>query len=172
MILLNVLMTINAGLLIIDHIHFQYNGMLIGILLLTIDFCFRRQYLLAAATFSCLVCMKHLFVYLAPIFGVYLLRNYCTHGTDANGNFTFQFFNFTHLTFIALAVLTLTFGPFIVDSGMIQLTQILRRLFPFGRGLVHSFWAPNFWALYCGLDKVLAKVLPRISGEIRTISYY
>jgi hypothetical protein len=68
---------LNAGLLLVDHIHFQYNGILIGLLILTFDYGVREQYILMTITFSILLLMKHLFVFFVPIFGLFLIRNYC-----------------------------------------------------------------------------------------------
>jgi ALG6, ALG8 glycosyltransferase family len=324
---------LNAGLLLVDHIHFQYNGMLLGILFLSFDAANRRQYIRTTIYFCILVLMKHLFVFLVPAFGFFLLRSYCgwdgfcvrtelsssdsalesfytadsssadacfgavsaadasknvpenvpenvfppqhqspqndahhknkkkkikhqqqqqqqqqhvvqstkdnnnviTNSSDIGksigidnmvykqrkGSVVLFIFRLLILVMIALTALLTAFGPFvirfpvyekndnylqylkkitsqgnengirddttvmpglsyngIIEDGMVdhnqrmnsgtgsgnrssgfdiidygQINQIFSRLFPFGRGLVHAFWAPNVWALYCGLDK-------------------
>ena len=97
-----------------------------------------------------LVFLKHLFAPLALPFGVFLLSAYCIK----NGNF--RCVNFMKLVAIALSVTLLAFGPFLLQPyRMSQLQQIITRLFPFDRGLVHTYWAPNIWALYCFSDRVL-----------------
>src|SRR5699024_7961004 len=56
---------------------------------------------------------------------------------------------------IVSAVFALSLAPFWYHG---QLGALAGRLFPFGRGLSHAYWAPNFWALYNGADLALAKL--------------
>ncbi|EDV91718.1 probable dolichyl pyrophosphate Glc1Man9GlcNAc2 alpha-1,3-glucosyltransferase [Drosophila grimshawi] len=140
---------LNVGLIFVDHIHFQYNGFLFGLLLLSIAALMRQRYLWSAFAFAVLLNFKHIFLYMAPAFAVYLLKFYCLE----KQNFVQSMLK---LLAVGLTPFALSLGPF-----WQQLPQLMSRLFPFKRGLTHAYWAPNIWALYNTADKVAASVLGR-----------
>ncbi|KAM8899065.1 dolichyl pyrophosphate Glc1Man9GlcNAc2 alpha-1,3-glucosyltransferase isoform 4-T4 [Spinachia spinachia] len=74
---LAVLLLWNFGLLVVDHLHFQYNGFLFGFLLLSLAKHLQHRHLQGALLFSILLNLKHIYLYMAPAYGVYLLRSYC-----------------------------------------------------------------------------------------------
>jgi len=136
--------------LIIDHIHFQYNGFLYGLLILSIVLAQQQSTLLQSGLlFAALLCFKHIYLYLAPAYFVYLLRAYCLHPRLL---FRIQFTNCVKLGLGIIAIFAAAFGPFAYWG---QIPQLLSRLFPFSRGLCHAYWAPNVWAMYSFSDRVL-----------------
>jgi len=90
-----ILAVFNPGLILLDHVHFQYNGMLLGILLLSISFVLRskmtlqtlppngsatssREIITASILYACLVTFKHLYMTLGPVYLFYMLgRVFC-----------------------------------------------------------------------------------------------
>jgi hypothetical protein len=144
---------LSPGLLIIDHIHFQYNGFLYGILILSLVLARDNStILLSGLLFATLLCFKHIYLYLAPAYFVYLLRAYCLGDRPSFPYFTIRFLNCIKLGVGIIAVFGCAFGPFALWG---QMEQVFRRLFPFSRGLCHAYWAPNVWALYSFSDRVL-----------------
>ncbi|KAL5647384.1 hypothetical protein ACJX0J_041739, partial [Zea mays] len=63
----------SPALLAVDHVHFQYNGFLIRLLLLSLHFLEQRWDLIGGVVFACLLCSKHLFLVAAPVYFMYLL---------------------------------------------------------------------------------------------------
>ncbi|KAG5439687.1 hypothetical protein PCK2_000727 [Pneumocystis canis] len=140
---------LSPGLLIIDHIHFQYNGFLYGLLLLSICYAKNSDKILKSSIiFLILLCFKHLYLYIAPAYFVYVMRVYCLSLDLRRINVK----NIIKLGISVFLIIILAFGPFVYYN---QLDQIRTRLFPFSRGLTHIYWAPNIWALYSFVDKVL-----------------
>nr|XP_036866496.1 probable dolichyl pyrophosphate Glc1Man9GlcNAc2 alpha-1,3-glucosyltransferase isoform X4 [Manis javanica] len=157
--ILSVLLLWNFGLLIVDHIHFQYNGFLFGLMLLSIARLFQKRHMEGAFLFAVLLHFKHIYLYIAPAYGIYLLRSYCFTANKPDGSIRWNSFSFVRLISLGLVVFlvsALSLGPFLALQN--QLPQVFSRLFPFKRGLCHAYWAPNFWALYNALDKVLCVI--------------
>ncbi|XP_062514437.1 probable dolichyl pyrophosphate Glc1Man9GlcNAc2 alpha-1,3-glucosyltransferase isoform X2 [Corticium candelabrum] len=158
-VVLSVLILFNSGLLLVDHVHFQYNGMLFGILLLSIAKLKEGNVLCGAFWFAVLLNFKHIYLYIAPAYFVYLLRSYCFQKSDSFNWVpklsTFLPRNFVRLGFVVIAVFGVSFGPFLALG---QFNQVFVRLFPFKRGLTHAYWAPNFWALYNFADKIAVSI--------------
>lgn len=153
---------LSPGLLIIDHIHFQYNGCMYGILIASLVLARKKSTVLASGLlFAVLLCMKHIYLYLAPAYFVFLLRTYCL---SPKSIFRIQFLNCVKLGAGIVAVFGTAFGPFALKG---QIPQILSRLFPFARGLCHAYWAPNVWAIYSFIDRALIVLAPRIGLAVK-----
>lgn len=144
-----------AGLVIVDNIHFQYNTLLFSIFFFSIDFIAREKFIKGAIVFSIAVCFKHIFIYMAPAFVVFYLQNYVFRAETKKE----KVIRFVNLGLTLGLVVIASFSPFILlclkEGNLNQLIQIKNQLFPFQRGLLHSYWAPNIWAIYSFIDKVL-----------------
>ena len=105
--------------------------------------------LFSGLLFAALLCLKHIYLYLAPAYFVFLLRAYCL-GQDSILHVRFG--NCIKLAFGLAVVFTSAVGPFVYWG---QAEQLLKRLFPFSRGLCHAYWAPNVWAMYSFTDRIL-----------------
>ncbi|KAI9809422.1 MAG: glycosyl transferase [Pycnora praestabilis] len=152
---------LSPGLLIIDHIHFQYNGFLYGVLILSLVLARKQSTLLPSGLlFAALLCLKHIYLYLAPAYFVYLLRVYCL---GRRSIFDIRLGNALKLGTGLLVIFGIALGPFLYYG---QSEQLLSRLFPFSRGLCHAYWAPNVWAMYSFADRLLIYVAPRVGVTV------
>lgn len=153
---------LSPGFLIVDHIHFQYNAMMYGILIFSVSAARSESgLLLSGILFAVLLCFKHIYLYLAPAYFVYLLRVYCV---DRNNLFRPRLANCIKLGTSLALVFGAAFGPFAIWG---QLTQVKDRLFPFSRGLCHAYWAPNFWAIYSFCDRMLIMIAPYLNLSVK-----
>ena len=159
---------LSPGLLIIDHIHFQYNGAMYGLLVWSLSLARCKTTLLGSGlVFAALLCFKHIYLYLALAYFVFLLRTYCLSPKSV---FRIKFASCVKLGAGLVAIAGAAFGPFVALG---QIPQMMSRLFPFSRGLCHAYWAPNVWALYSFADRVLIHrkcPQPYMEPHVRTLS--
>jgi len=148
--------------LLIDHGHFQYNCVALGLVLWTVNFASCRRPLLAALCFSCALLYKQTMLYFAPAVFAYLLGKSWWTTVEENDRVHRRFAGVravlqsvlclgcvTILTFsvvLAPIVFCTSSGSVISVSAAQRAAQLFRRVFPVDRGIYEDFVA-NFWVL-------------------------
>lgn len=66
-----------AGLIIVDNMHFQYNTLLYGILILSISEILEENFVKGAIIYTILLNLKHIFIYLVFIYFNLVPRLFC-----------------------------------------------------------------------------------------------
>jgi alpha-1,3-glucosyltransferase len=124
------------GLMLIDHGHFQYNAVSLGLTLLAINSLKSKRELTGAFFFSLALNYKQMSLYHALPFFFYLLGNSFKKGFFKGSVKVFK------IGFVVVATFGLLWLPWLKSVDLAA--QVFRRLFPFNRGLYESKVA-NFW---------------------------
>ena len=231
-----VVLTFHPTLLWLDHVHFQYNGTMLGLLLMSIGLLlhgnnmnfiknnYRNQHWLyhehtchifAIVLFGLLLTLKHLYITNSLWFILYTVRRYCitttshqrrsfTTNPTANSihddnhhsqetRTTALRVHWLRLCLVAISgsiVIVVPFVPFLVaiyhdetttllgngststgtattiyvEKVQAWLMQLVQRLFPFQRGLVHTYWAGNVWAMYVAFYKISVYIVRTVKS--------
>lgn len=88
---------------------------------------FQGQCLMGAFWFAVLLNLKHIFMYVAPAYFVYLLRSYCFLGTHSGSSVQWRAFSLTRfakLGLVVTSVFLVSFGPFVILN---QLPQVINK---------------------------------------------
>lgn len=152
-IIITCIIMCQPSLILIDHGHFQFNSVMLGLFLFSLLDLLKGNYILASIWFMSSIFFKQMALYYAPFIFFFILaklfNNYYDFNNKKYTNLIFKF-NFTKLISIGLTILITVFtflSPFIfynLNEVSKNLSQILFRVFPFNRGLFEDKVA-NFW---------------------------
>ncbi|KAE8741637.1 hypothetical protein FOCC_FOCC012840 [Frankliniella occidentalis] len=133
----------HPGLLLIDHGHFQYNGVSIGFTIAATAALLRKRTLLGSVLFVLALSFKQMSLYYALPFFFYLL------GTSLEGGIVRGLPKVATLGMVVLATFSIVWLPFV--SQLSQLQQVFCRLFPIARGVFEDK-VSNVW---CAINIVI-----------------
>ncbi|CAG8438408.1 14012_t:CDS:10 [Ambispora leptoticha] len=151
--LATLLILLQPALILIDHGHFQYNSVMLGLSIWAID-CFLYDYDVLGSIFFCLaLTFKQMSLYYAPAIFAYLLGK-CFKGEHG-------FLLFIKLGLTVLVTFGVIFMPFL--DSIDHISQVITRVFPLQRGLYEDKVA-NAW---CAMN-VIVKL--REIFEIQTLT--
>ncbi|XBW34716.1 hypothetical protein QEN19_000283 [Hanseniaspora menglaensis] len=133
---------LQPSLLIIDHGHFQYNGCMLGLVLLTVNNIIDNKLVSACIFFVASLCFKQMSLYFAPVIFVYLLKQTLL---------SWRIIEFVSIGVSTVATFIVLYFPLYFfnqtnELGLQTLKQSFLRVFPFNRGLFEGKVA-NFWCV-------------------------
>ena len=141
--------------MLIDHGHFQYNCASLGLALWGVLGVLTDHDVLGSVAFSLALNYKQMELYHAFPFFCYLLGKSLRHttrtGSSEKVNWQRVLTTIAKLGATVLLTFAICWAPFFFSGGLQGGIQVLRRLFPFGRGLYEDKVA-NFW---CSISVVL-----------------
>lgn len=139
----------SPALIIVDHVHFQYNGLLLGVLLLSLALLSEGRDLEGGLAFAVLICSKHLFAVAAPVYFVYLLRHYCS----GRGIWR-DLGRFLKMGAVVGVVAAVSFGPFLYHGQVMSerpFALCVNIFLPFIFGRFQLNCSHNMLHLHCGI---------------------
>uniref|UniRef100_A0A4D5RLU0 Alpha-1,3-glucosyltransferase n=1 Tax=Ixodes scapularis TaxID=6945 RepID=A0A4D5RLU0_IXOSC len=164
--IVSTLTLLSPGLILIDHGHFQYNCVSLGLALLAIGLVEEERLLWAAVVFSLSLNYKQMSLYYAIPFFCFLFGTCLKRPSWAS-----KLKLFLGLTGVVCATFAVCWAPYLHSPGL--WLQVLRRLFPLDRGLFEDKVA-NLW---CTLSLVVklkslysAATLAAVSGLVTLLS--
>lgn len=132
----------HPGLVLIDHGHFQFNGVSLGLTIGAVAALLRKKDLVCSALFVLALSFKQMSLYHALPFFFYLL------GDSLNGGMKRGIPRLATIGFVVISTFVIVWFPFLTDP--LQLKQVLNRLFPIARGVFEDK-VSNVW---CALNVV------------------
>uniref|UniRef100_A0A1I8B9B9 Alpha-1,3-glucosyltransferase n=1 Tax=Meloidogyne hapla TaxID=6305 RepID=A0A1I8B9B9_MELHA len=131
------------GLLFIDCAHFQYNHLSLGLFLWAILAFDKGKLCLGSALFVLALNHKQMELYHALPIAVFLFSRSFKRGQNIFTTIMESTSNLSKIFFVVFATFFVLWAPFLLSNSSVAL-QVLKRLFPFERGLFEDKVA-NFW---------------------------
>lgn len=149
MFLIAVGLVAHPGLVLIDHGHFQYNGVCIGLALIAMRYVIMGEEVLGSIMFCLSLNFKQMALYYSPVFFFVLLQS-CVVTASSKGP-TAGMLHLSKIGATVIVTFALLWSPFCLFPSkrddatcLSSLAQVLHRLFPFARGIFEDKVA-NLW---------------------------
>ncbi|XP_074279131.1 putative dolichyl pyrophosphate Man9GlcNAc2 alpha-1,3-glucosyltransferase [Silene latifolia] len=159
---LSTMILINPSLIIIDHGHFQFNCISLGLTMGAIAAIISSRDLVACALFTLALSHKQMSAYFAPAFFSHLLGR-CLRRHN-------PFLEVSKLGFVVIGTIAVVWWPYLHSKE--AFFEVLARLAPFERGIYEDYVA-NFWCTTSVLikwKKLFATQSLKLISLVATIS--